>query len=87
VERIAFTMRVKPGQEMEYRRRHAAVWPEMMRALKDAGCSNYSIYMKGRDLFAYMELDDFHRFKRLISAFCNSRDSCDGLNTGFHATR
>jgi L-rhamnose mutarotase len=67
VERIAFTMRVKPGQEAEYRRRHADVWPEMRRALKDAGCSNYSIYMKGRDLFAYMELDDFHRFKRLMS--------------------
>ena len=67
MERIAFTMRVKPGQEAEYRRRHADVWPEMRRALKDAGCSNYSIYMKGRDLFAYMELDDFHRFKRLMS--------------------
>jgi L-rhamnose mutarotase len=58
---------VKAGNEGEYRRRHEAVWPEMLRALKDAGCSNYSIYMKGQDLFAYMEVDDFERFKRQVS--------------------
>ena len=67
MERVAFVMKVRPGQEAEYRRRHEAVWPEMLRALKDAGCSNYSIYMKGRDLFAYMEVDDFERFKRHMS--------------------
>jgi L-rhamnose mutarotase len=39
----------------------------MLRALKDAGCSNYSIYVKGRDLFAYMEVDDFESFKRYMS--------------------
>lgn len=68
MERVAFTMRVKPGQEAEYRQRHEAVWPEMLRALKDAGCANYSIYMKGQDLFAYMEVNDFERFKRHIAA-------------------
>jgi L-rhamnose mutarotase len=67
MERIAFTMRVKPDLESEYRRRHQDVWPEMLRALKSAGCSRYSIYMKGRDLFAYMEVDDFDRFKRQMS--------------------
>ena len=67
MERVAFVMKVRPGEEAEYRRRHEAVWPEMLRALKDAGCSNYSIYMKGRDLFAYMEVDDFERFKRQMS--------------------
>jgi len=67
MERVAFVMKVKPGQEAEYRRRHEAGWPEMLRALKDAGCSNYSIYMKGRELFAYMEVDDFERFKRRMS--------------------
>lgn len=68
MERVAFVMRVRPGQEAEYRRRHEAVWPEMLRALKDAGCSNYSIYMKGLDLFAYMEVEDFEHFKRQMSA-------------------
>jgi L-rhamnose mutarotase len=67
MERVAFVMKVRAGNEGEYRRRHEAVWPEMLRALKDAGCSNYSIYMKGQDLFAYMEVDDFERFKRQVS--------------------
>ena len=68
MERVAFVMKIRPGQEAEYRRRHEAVWPEMLRALKDAGCSNYSIYMKGQDLFAYMEVEDFAGFKRHMSA-------------------
>ena len=68
MERIAFMMRVKAGQEAEYRRRHQAVWPEMLQALKDAGCSNYSIFMRGQDLFAYMEVTDFERFKEQMAA-------------------
>lgn len=68
MERIAFTMRVKPGQEAEYRRRHRAVWPEMLKALKDARCSNYSSFMKGQDPFACMEVTDFERFKSHMAA-------------------
>jgi L-rhamnose mutarotase len=68
MERIAFTMRVKPGQEEEYRRRHEAVWPAMLRALKSAGCRNYSIYMKGQNLFAYMEVADFPSFLEMMAA-------------------
>ena len=63
MERIGFTMRVRPGREAEYRARHAAVWPEMLAALKDAGCHNYSIFIRGADLFAYMEVDDFAAFR------------------------
>ncbi|HBE24197.1 MAG TPA: L-rhamnose mutarotase, partial [Ktedonobacter sp.] len=29
MQRIAFTMRIKPGTEEEYRRRHRQVWPEL----------------------------------------------------------
>lgn len=72
MERIAFTMRVKPGQEKEYRRRHEAVWPGMLQALKSAGCRNYSIYMKDQDLFAYMEVDDFQAFLRHMVASAES---------------
>ena len=37
MERVGFTMRLLPGQEAEYRRRHASVWPEMLDALRAAG--------------------------------------------------
>lgn len=94
MERVAFTMRVRQDQEAEYRRRHQEVWPEMLRALKRAGCSNYSIYMRGRDLFAYMEVDDFERFKRQMTADADAQRWEAGMaaiiekgiqpDTGFH---
>ena len=59
MERIGFTMRLLPGQEAEYRRRHAAVWPEMLAALRAAGARDYTIFIHGEDLFAYLEVDDF----------------------------
>jgi L-rhamnose mutarotase len=68
MQRIAFTMLVRPDREAEYRWRHENVWPEMLRALKHAGCSNYSIYMRGRDLFAYMEVENLDRFKRRMAS-------------------
>jgi L-rhamnose mutarotase len=47
---------VQPGLIDEYRRRHASVWPEMLRALKDAGWRNYSLFL-GADglLIGYLE--------------------------------
>jgi L-rhamnose mutarotase len=68
MERVGFTMRLLPGQEAEYRRRHAAVWPEMLAALKAAGARDYSIFLHGIDLFAYLEVDDFARFRAHMAA-------------------
>lgn len=68
MRRIAFVMRVREGLEEEYRRRHEAVWPDMLDALTRAGCSNYSIFMRGRDLFAYMEVEDLDRMREVLAA-------------------
>jgi L-rhamnose mutarotase len=68
MERVGFTMRVRPGQETEYRRRHASVWPEMLQALKAAGCHDYTIFLRGDDLFAYLEVEDFARFRAMMAA-------------------
>jgi L-rhamnose mutarotase len=73
MQRIAFVMRVRAGQEEEYRRRHEAVWPEMLEALRSAGCANYSIFHRGRDLFAYLEVADFDRMRRELAASDASR--------------
>ncbi|HXM54394.1 MAG TPA: L-rhamnose mutarotase [Candidatus Dormibacteraeota bacterium] len=73
MQRIAFVMRVKAGQEEEYRRRHRAVWPEMLGALERAGCTNYSIFQRGQDLFAYLEVADFDRMRRELAASDASR--------------
>ena len=68
MERVGFTMRLLPGQEAEYRRRHAAVWPEMLDALRAAGAQNYSIFLNGDELFAYLEVDDFAAFRASMAA-------------------
>jgi L-rhamnose mutarotase len=68
MERVGFTMRLLPGQEAEYRRRHAAVWPEMLDALKAAGARDYSIFLYGDQLFAYLEVDDFEHFREYMAA-------------------
>jgi L-rhamnose mutarotase len=94
MERVGFTMQILPGQEAEYRRRHAAVWPEMLDALRSAGARNYSIFVRGFDLFACLEVDDFAAFRALMDASpVNARwqaemaDLIDPLTdpaTGFH---
>ena len=38
-------MRLHPGQEEEYRRRHDAIWPELAALLREAGVSDYSIHL------------------------------------------
>ena len=45
MERIAFKMLLKPGNAEEYCRRHSAVWPELVALLKEAGISDYSIWL------------------------------------------
>jgi L-rhamnose mutarotase len=45
MEKHAFRMKLLPGQEVEYRRRHDAIWPELAALLRDAGVSDYSIHL------------------------------------------
>jgi len=58
--RNAFTMKLKPGFEEEYKRRHDEVWPELGRKLTEAGIANYSIFLDENSgvLFAVQELSD-----------------------------
>jgi L-rhamnose mutarotase len=67
MKRFAFKMRLKPGAEAEYRRRHDAIWPELSRRLREAGISDYSIFLDQETLtlFAVQKLDDGHTADRL----------------------
>ena len=44
-EKYAFTMRLNPGMKAEYRKRHDAIWPELVALLREAGVSDYSIHL------------------------------------------
>lgn len=57
--RYCFTSTVDPRHLDEYRARHAAVWPEMLAALRDAGWRRYSLFLDdGGLLVGVFEADD-----------------------------
>ncbi|MGU3400982.1 L-rhamnose mutarotase [Brucellaceae bacterium D45D] len=44
-ERYAFRMKLNPGMEAEYLRRHDEIWPDLVDLLHKAGVSDYSIWL------------------------------------------
>jgi L-rhamnose mutarotase len=59
-QRVCFLLRVRRERADEYRERHAAVWPEMLDALRETGWRNYSIFLRADGLLVgYLECDDF----------------------------
>ena len=55
MQRFGQIIRLKPEKYDEYKRLHAAVWPEVLAKLLEANITNYSIYHRGGLLFAYFE--------------------------------
>ncbi len=45
MKRLGFKMKLKAGFKEEYRRRHAAIWPELIKLIKETGVSDYSIFL------------------------------------------
>lgn len=43
--RNAFKMKLKPGFEIEYKKRHDAIWPELQALLSTSGIQDYSIFL------------------------------------------
>ncbi len=59
MKRLAFKMYLKEGQKEEYIKRHNEIWPELKQLLKEAGISNYSIFLdeETNTLFAFQQLE------------------------------
>ena len=45
MKRYSFKMKLKPGFEEEYKKRHDEIWPELKKIIKDSGVSDYSIFL------------------------------------------
>ncbi|MFN8624052.1 MAG: L-rhamnose mutarotase [Chloroflexota bacterium] len=56
--RVTWTARLRPEKIEEYVTAHAAVWPEMLAMIKEAGVRNYSIHLFKDRVFGYYECDD-----------------------------
>ncbi|MFA5816494.1 MAG: L-rhamnose mutarotase, partial [Bacteroidales bacterium] len=40
-----FKMKLKPGCEAEYKKRHDEIWPELVELIKNSRVSDYSIFL------------------------------------------
>lgn len=58
--RVAFRMKLHPGQEAEYLKRHDELWPDLEKLLKDTGISDYSIFLdkESNFLFGVLKADN-----------------------------
>lgn len=57
MQRYAAVIGLKPEQIEEYKRVHAAVWPDVLAQIKASNMTNYSIFLREPEnlLFAYYE--------------------------------
>jgi L-rhamnose mutarotase len=55
MKRFGQLIGLRPEALEEYVRYHAAVWPEILEAIRKAGIRNYSIFHLRGQLFAYYE--------------------------------
>ena len=57
MQRMGMTIGIDPDKIGEYKRLHAACWPEILQGLTDANIRNYSIFLRQPEnvMFAYWE--------------------------------
>ena len=70
MKRYGSMIRLRPEKYEEYKRLHAAAWPEILAKITECGIRNYSIYHKDGFLFSYFEYvgNDFDADMALIAA-------------------
>lgn len=67
MKRIASKMKLLKGFEVEYKRRHDRIWPELKVLLKETGIMDYSIFLdeQTNDLFAYFTIENGEKLNEL----------------------
>ena len=57
MKRVGWICKIRPEKLEEYKRCHAAAWPEILSKIKVCNIRNYSIYLKEPEnlMFAYFE--------------------------------
>jgi L-rhamnose mutarotase len=65
--RVAFKMKLFPGQAEEYKKRHTEIWPDLKELLKGAGIEDYSIFLdeQTNDLIGVLKVADPLKQKEL----------------------
>ena len=87
MKRVCFCLQVKQDRLAEYRERHAAVWPEMLDALRESGWHNYSLFLRPDGLLiGYVETPDFDRALALMSETDVNRRWQESMRDFFEST-
>ncbi|MQY20882.1 L-rhamnose mutarotase [Nocardia macrotermitis] len=62
-ERVCFVLELRPDRVEDYLAAHETVWPDLLDALREAGWSNYSLFLRPEDglVIGYLETADFAR--------------------------
>ena len=55
MKRFGMVCGIKPDRMAEYKKLHAAVWPDVLDMIKKCNLQNYSIFLKDELLFSYFE--------------------------------
>jgi L-rhamnose mutarotase len=57
MNRMGMVIGIKPGRITEYKKMHAAVWPEVLAKISDCNMRNYTILLREPEnlLFGYFD--------------------------------
>lgn len=61
MKRVGFISKLKSEYKDEYKKAHDEIWPEQVKALKDAGLNNYSSFYSNGIVFTYVETENFEK--------------------------
>ncbi len=84
MERVAFKMKIYPGAENEYKKRHDEIWPELKELLKSAGVHDYSIFLdeSTNNLFGVLKVENMDTLNTLACKYRNAE--MVGLHERYH---
>jgi len=84
MQRFAWVIGLKREKAEEYKRLHAAVWPDVLNIIRECSIRNYSIYLREMPdgnlyLFSYLEYegDDFAADMAMMAAAPRTREWWD----------
>lgn len=75
MDRVAFTMKIRPECREEYLKLHEHVDGPLIEEYRRLGVRNYAIYLaEDGTLFAFLECDDFEAYKRAVEGSPNQKE-------------
>lgn len=73
MQRAARLLQVKAGLEADYMTAHKEIGQEMFAWILQAGIGNYSIFMLGRKVFSYFEVEELDNAMRVLASNPNNQ--------------